>query len=353
MITALPGWAGHRTMEALRALRSRSLSLPWRPIPIRCLDQAGAEPRITLAGSGPGLDYLLARGLGTAADLRPAGWTMLARLGAVLQVALHDATLVLARLPTAAAGVVAGTGLLRLPELVDAVIDLPPAGERWPRTRSARSSERRVRTAGLTWRLSHEPASFRRFYRELYRPYAIARFGGRAVLRPEGALRARFRSGAVQEVCQGRGLAAAQLVTFSDDGLECVAVGAMPGQEAQVALAATTLFAGELARARGLTRVNLGGCLPALTDPVLANKRLWGATLQPRARADHDLLIGWEHPTPAVASFLARLAPIVRTARGMRALGTGQGAPGLDTSISLDEALAGASRLLVERYGHP
>ena len=115
------------------------------------------------------------------------------------------------------------------------------------------------------------------------------------------------------------------------------------------ALAATTLFAAELARERGLTRINLGGSLPSLTDPVLVSKRLWGARLLPRPRADHDLLLGWREPAPALARLLGRLEPVVRTRSGLG--GIASTAPGLDGPIPMAEVMAGSSRELIARYG--
>jgi hypothetical protein len=317
---------------------------------MRRLDGPEVGRSVILLGGGRGLDYLLTRGLEQDSVPTAAGWTRIGGMASTLGRALDRAELVLARLPVATAAV-ARASFLRLPELVDAVIDLPPPGERWPGTRSARSSERRVRTSGLSWSLATDRASFQRFCRDLYRPYAVARFGPGAVVRSTAMLQAKFCSGGIQEIRQGDRLLAAQLVSVSGAELECVAVGATPGPAAlgQGALAATTLFAAELARERGLRHVNLGGSLPSLTDPVLVNKRLWGARLVPRPRADHDLLLGWREPAPVLALLLARLEPVLRTRSGLGSIAST--APGLDNPIPMAEVMAGSSREPIARFG--
>jgi hypothetical protein len=346
----LPSRPGLVPADAARWLRARWLGHPFRPVWMRRLDGPDVGGSIVLVGGGRGLDYLLARGLERSSAPAAAGWTRIAGMGGTLERALDRADLVLARLPVATAAV-GRASFLRLPELVDAVIDLPPPGERWPGTRSARSSERRVRASGLSWSLATDRASFQRFCRDLYRPYAAARFGPGAVVRSTAMLQARFRSGGIQEIRQGDRLLAAQLVSMSGAELECVAVGAAPDPAALGlgALAATTLFAAELARERGLRRVNLGGSLPSLTDPVLVNKRLWGARLLPRARADHDLLLGWREPVPVLARLLARLEPVLRTRSGLGSIAST--APGLDDPIPMAEVMAGSSRELIARFG--
>jgi hypothetical protein len=346
----LPSRPGLVPTDAARWLRARWLNHPFRPVRIRRLDGPEAGTSIILVGGGRGLDYLLTRGLEQDSVPTAAGWTRIGGMASTLERALDRAELVLARLPVASAAAVRA-GFLRLPELVDAVIDLPPCGERWPGTRSARSSERRVRASGLSWSLATDRASFQRFCRDLYRPYAAARFGPGAVIRSTAMLRARFRSGGIQEIRQGDRLLAAQLVSVSGAELECVAVGATPDPAVlgQGALAATTLFAAELARQRGLRHVNLGGSLPSLTDPVLVNKRLWGARLVLRPRADHDLLLGWREPAPVLARLLARLEPVLRTRSGLGSIAST--VPGLDEPIPMVEVMAGSSRELIARFG--
>ncbi|HEX2528206.1 MAG TPA: hypothetical protein VHL31_18125 [Geminicoccus sp.] len=295
----------------LREGLMRWRAAPWRLYPTRSL------PPLTLVGTGQSLDYV-ARQLGrdpaqaTAARPVPA-W----RLGPALQRHLEQDGIVLARLPCPLATRLCPMGLL-MPELVDSVIDV--AEERWLRSRSARSNLQRIADHRLTWRLSTGSAAVERFYTHCYLPYLQARHGSGAALRSRRSLARDAAHGGIQEVCLDGETVAAQLVGFGPDELQCIAVG-VPGDgelaRESGAIAATTAFAIELARQRGLAFVNLGGSLPLRRNPVLLSKSYWGARVTLRPRADHDLLLAWRVWSPSVARILTTLVPILRSPHGL------------------------------------
>ncbi|MDF1585487.1 hypothetical protein [Marinimicrococcus flavescens] len=351
--------------SALLALRGLLGSVSWQRVGLRGCTADGL--RLVVAGAGPSLDYMLRR---TGVDWRvePLPPASMGRLAECLADRAGMADLVLARLPRRAARRVGGRALLRLPELVDARLAVPPEGEGWPRgraARSVRSNLRRIENSGLSWTFETDARLFQRFYSEMYLPLARAQFGESSVPRSAASLRLRFRRGGLQLVWRGRELVAAQLVELAPQEVHCVAIGA-PGDGAAAratgALAATTFFAVELARRCGRPFVNLGGSLPSLSDPVLQSKRLWGAALVERGRADHELLLGWRRWNPAVAGFLADLAPVVRLSGGLGAVvvpreeETGDSArrrlaaAGLDTLLLLERGSDGPTAAeLLER----
>ena len=307
--------AGMTRLERLLRLGlTRLHSAPWRTFRV---DLVRMPVPIIAIGAGPSLGHLLERLSPAGQGREPQRSVRAHALRPTIVDHLAHGRIVIARLP---AGLAAGRrpiGLL-LPELIDSVIDLD--ARPWPPSRSAASNLRRIAEHGLTWRLRTDRAAFDRFYDRSYVPYAHARHGNGAFVRGRSALRQRFAQGGIQEVLQGDEVLAAQLVSFADGQLECVAVGVpgdgMAAREAG-AIAATTAFAVELARQRHLARVNLGGSLPLRRDPLLASKIHWGARIAPRPRADHDLLIAWQAWSPIVQAMLDRLAPIVRGRAGL------------------------------------
>ena len=340
-----------RAIALLRGVRRQLLASPWRSLRCRTavVTLAGCEAaaRLTLVGAGSSLDYVLSR-LAPAGGVEQGrgGRVRLARLAAALEEGQSGSDLVVARVPRLPGAAFGLGGCLAAPELVDAVLCLNAPG-RWP-PRSARSNIRRIEQAGLSWSFSRRREDFDRFYRDLYVPYARARFGAAAVLRSRMALRASFARGGLQHFFRSGRLVAAQLVEIHDRQLDCVAVGAaLDGSDPRRngVMAATTFYAVEHARSLGLDRVNLGGSLPSLTDPVLASKLYWGFSLASRPQSDHDLLFGWKRWSPAVAAVLAILVLIVRTPAGLVALDARRSAGGARGRRGLATGLARLVRL--------
>ena len=327
---------------AKRVARS-PLALLWGTVPLERLtgpvDGDGTLARVLVAGRSPAIQGLLRDLFAESPQREALGRCPLFRLPRLFRDGSSACHLLVARVPSGAGAWLFRDGVLRLPELVGAAIDVPPPGARWPRTRSARSNLRTIRAHGLRWTLSRDPADFTRFYDDLYLPYLRMRFGAAAAVRPRAEPARRFGRGALMWIWQGETLVAGVLVEVEGDTLTCELLGAVPSEKAARAagaLAATTLFPVEHAIELGLKRVSLGGNQPFLADPVLQSKRYSGAVLTWRARTDHDLVLSWPWWHPAVRALLAKRAPIHRVDRRFIGL-----------AVATDEERAQLSRLAV------
>lgn len=329
-----------RPIERLAKDVARSpLALLWGTVPLERLTgpvgDDGTPTRVLVAGRSPAIQSLL-HDLFVEPPRREAlGRCSLVRLPRLFHREASSCHLLVARVPSGAGAWLFRDGVLRLPELVGAAIDVPPPGARWPRTRSAQSNLRTMRAHGLRWTLSRDPADFRRFYDEFYLPYLRMRFGAAGAVHSRAELARRFGRGALMWIWQGEGLLAGVLVEGEGDTLTCDVLGAVPSEEAARAtgaLAATTLFPVEHAIELGLKRVDLGGNHPFLADPVLQSKRYSGAALTWRARTDHDLVLSWPRWHPAVHVTFAKRAPVHRI--GQRFIGVAAASDGERPQLS-------------------
>ena len=132
--------------------------------------------------------------------------------------------------------------------------------------------------------------------------------------------------------------------------LHSIAVGTSLGlataREAHV-LSAVMVAHSNLAMDTGCEWINLGGCMPWLTDGALQNKRHWGAGLVHRPGHHRTVLASWTRWTPAAAALLD-LAPVCRHASETFAVTTTAPRGQLPTGKL---TLPGVSRLLVVRDG--
>ena len=315
----LPG--GMDVMAA--SVRRSPLALAWhQPAMVRVQGRSMAgrpDASVILAGGSPVNSYILERLFDGDTVTTPLGRCWLGALPKRLRSLKDEADLVIARVETGVSRRLFGDAFLRMPEIVDAQIAVPHPDERWPRSKSARSNVTRVKKSGLGWSISHDPADFDFFYDKIYEPYVRDRFGASAAVASRGMLRFRFAQGGLQWILHGSDRVAGQLLESCGRQLRCVVVGYDPAYDANRlgVGAATMIFAVHYAQSQGFDVIDLGGSRPSLHDPVLLNKRFWGADFMVRDRATHDLVVAWPTWNDMAANFLTTLAPVHREDRDL------------------------------------
>jgi hypothetical protein len=327
-----PHWLAalwHPSLERMAlALKGSALAFAFRVAPVIRLEGRlvdGCRAGIVTAGVSPALEALVARLMPSVERRSLLGRYPLLTLPWHLHELAAAAGFAAVRTERHASRLL-GSGALRVPELVDAVLTVPAEeGLPYP-SQSARTSAARSRRAGLDYSVSHEPTDLQLLIRRYYLPHAAAVHGARATLRSSWILRAAFRRGGIIWVEQGGARLAGWLFAIEGKELVLVASGARdgePGLRPYAGVATVAPFALDLARRHGLGRIDLGGCLPWLADPVLQAKRFWGAALRPRRRATHDLLLSWPAGSRVGAALVRGLAPIHRAGSHLVALTDG------------------------------
>ena len=167
--------------------------------------------------------------------------------------------------------------------------------------------------------MTRDRAAFELFYDTMYVPYARSRFGDAVALRDRRSLRrvALGRGGTILWVEQGGRRIAGQLVERCEGTLNVLSFGTPlkpAAAHAAGVVTAATVAAAEYGLEAGVEWIDLGGCMPWLTDGVLLSKRYWGGELFLRPWLRHSLLLAWSHWAPTAAALLA-LAPVVTFGR--------------------------------------
>jgi hypothetical protein len=201
------------------------------------------------------------------------------------------------------------------------------------RSRQLRARLRRLHREALAVTVTREPADLDRFYRELYVPQAVCRFGARAHLDPEeGLMRLVARRGALLLV-ERRGRLAGGALVYSPRTEASVLMWAKLGlahadtlsaSDRGEATAALELAVVGHALATGHTGIDLGLCSASLEDGVLIHKLRLGADLSPAPGSPRLALA----LAPAAAPEVARVAPFVAVRDGRLVAVVGYGPAG-------------------------
>lgn len=301
----------------------------------------GNAASILVAGDSPMQRTLLAVLLPGDRREEPLATVAWPRLAALLRREAPRHDLVLALVPQVMVGRNSWPGWLRVPAVVDMRV---VADEVHRRRKLGRGT---VATAYRRWRqqrfaavLARDEASFDEFYDTMYLPFAHGRFGEAAFIRDRRSMRGVLgRGGGILWIEQDGRRVAARLVLQDGDTLHAMSVGAAADPDAAEAggvITATTVASVEHACRLGFRWIDLGGCMPWLTDGVLRNKRRWGAELTHRRWQHKLLLVSWERWNPAAAALLA-LAPVHRAGNALLAIvaaGPDRGIPHEDLELA-------------------
>jgi hypothetical protein len=277
-----------------------------------------------VAGSGVQLLHLQRRFFASNASAESLGSCPVHALPRALLTGGASDDLILARVARPLAGVLFDRRFLRVPDLVDVWIDARDREQvRRRMNQTTRQTARALLAAGYSWSETRDPAAFERFYERYYLPFVAARHAELAVVRERPVLRRYFRQGSLLWITQDGEEIAGLLQRVDRSVSTHLAVGIREGDleaRRRGALNAINLFGIELAAQRGLSWVNLGGCLPSPREGSLAHKRAWGGELRERRDSHQNLLVRWPRFTPRVARFLADVPLIVRDRDGLAAL---------------------------------
>ena len=298
----------------------------------RFVGTAGQDSRSTVviaAGASLTLDYLLAQIFAVPPDVQALGSVSLRRLPRHVEGMIAGCDLVLASVPRAW-GARFGPNYLRVPALIGASLRVGRDLETTlaAASRTVRAEARRARDCGYDWTYSRSLADFDRFYDAHYLPFVRSRFHGLGRPRSRHELRREFRRGGMIWLHHRGRPVGGEIVRVTGHSLRAVAEGVDPvwlADRQPGAQAALNLATCELALQRGLSEIDLGGTMPSLRNGVLRNKKAWGARFAPWHDSHRDILIRWAlPPSPAITSFLGRVAPVFATSSGLAALAAGE-----------------------------
>ncbi|MDX1540628.1 MAG: GNAT family N-acetyltransferase [Geminicoccaceae bacterium] len=329
-----------------------SLSLPAEMLRGRAAD--GTACSAVVIGGGALAGRLVRSLFANAPACEPLPPVSLLDAPRRLATCLDTADLVFATVPRPLAAWVAGPRMLRVPTVVEFMIDASAATDLSGASRSLRRSARRLAEVGFTTRLSPGPAELESFYYDFYRPMLARRFGGGGSPLSMLTLGRRLRAGGLIWLeHDGRTIGGAALEVRGDTLRLLVSVERPTGRpdlERWIQFAVTRAGMA-LGRQRGCRTIDLGAAQPVLGDGVFARKRAFGATVRARASATHELLIGWPSGTPAVRAWLGRSPLVVRDGKRLAALTAVDEATPADprAAVRLHRALlpAGIVRLTV------
>jgi hypothetical protein len=320
----------------LRAGRPWLAAFSTPRLPVKILRGPGGDgpPRsVLLAGRGALADRLISCFFDDVPVHESAPPCSLPGLRARLSAAMSEVDLVLAVVPRPLAGTLADRRFLRVPTVVEFVIDTTSAIDLKRAGRSLRADVRKTLAAGFTARLSQDSADLERFYRELYLPMLARRFGKNGHPQPMLTLRRRLRAGGLVWLDHDGRTVGGDVFEIRGDTMRLLVHGRRPTGDpkldALVQLAANRA-AMEIGRRRGCRMIDLGAAMPILGSGLFARKRAYGAAVRPRARATHELLIGWRQCGPAVQAFLGRAPLAIRQGDRLEALTAMEGSGSLD-----------------------
>jgi hypothetical protein len=141
------------------------------------------------------------------------------------------------------------------------------------------SGLRKIRKHKLQFEITNEVSQFRKFYYDMYLPYAYTRFGKRALTIGYDYLKREFKDCDLLLVKKDGEYIAGNLVLYGKSGPQLLINGVKDGNLDHLktgAMAATYQFMCKYLQDKGYKKVNLGGTRAFLKDGVLRYKRKWG-----------------------------------------------------------------------------
>ena len=226
--------------------------------------------------------------------------------------------LVVARIDRFSSRRFASDRFFRAPEWIRTTAAVPGQGGRSP-SGQARRNMRLVRKHRLGWRVSHATGDLETFIERDYIPYTQARFGPDAFLRSHRWFRDGFRRGGLVWIERDGEPIAGMTYDLRDASLRRLAFACVRGDASLLrtgAASATYLAGFDIARQHRCKSVDFRNSRPFLGDGLLSVKLSWGGRVAEPDDVTHEVLLGWNAVTPAVAGFFARSPLVARHGGG-------------------------------------
>jgi hypothetical protein len=151
-----------------------------------------------------------------------------------------------------------------------------------PAAGAVRRNVKKMKNSGFEYDLTNDAAWFDRFYYDMYRPYAVARFGDNAAIDRYEKLRDYFEEGSGLVIKQHGEAVGAVILIIRDRTLYFYRVGMVDGDDSHTRDGASTAmyyYTALLAHSWGCDGVDFGHSRPFLTDGVLRYKLKWGMSV--------------------------------------------------------------------------
>jgi hypothetical protein len=298
---------------------ARRLEVVWLEGSLRV---SGQPVRLLVAGEMPWSCYWPQHLLRPAFATRPIARVRVSSLPGVLDALRGQADFTWVRLAHGWSRWLAGSDYLRLPDWVNASVELPDDLKSFLRgNESRRSDARRLRNRGLRWSVSRSPEDLDEFYRDFHLPHLRRRYGELACLADPSSWQRRLAQGGLLWVLDpGQGQRLAGTLFFPEGDAFRLAVNGCRGDaRLNLGLSASYVFTFSHAHALGYRRVNLGGCRPDTRDGLFRYKRKWGARFGEEATNCFDVLLWWRTPV-VLSELLLSAAPVFRHGRSLAQL---------------------------------
>lgn len=147
---------------------------------------------------------------------------------------------------------------------------------------AVRRNVKKMKNSGFDYELTDDLSWFDRFYYDMYRPYAQARFGDMAAIDRYERLRGYFEEGSGLIIKHHGEAVGAVILVVRDRTLYFYRVGMMDGDDSHTKDGASTAlyyYTALLGHQWGCDGVDFGHSRPFLTDGVLRYKLKWGMSV--------------------------------------------------------------------------
>ena len=137
----------------------------------------------------------------------------------------------------------------------------------------------RIKKHELDYELTKSQAQFNKFYHDMYKPFAVKRYGKKAIVEKYYDLRISFKKGELILVKMGGIPVAGTLIKYEKNQAFLHVLGVKDGDSDYLrfgAISALYYYSIRYLKGRGFTRLNMGATRPFLMDGVLLYKKKWG-----------------------------------------------------------------------------
>ncbi len=249
------------------------------------LDASGLAVRARYVGSGANRDYLVSLVMDEPRECARHSLQSYRHVPSAVADACGteagDVVVVLTDLPALWGMLTPRRAQYRFAAWVRQELTLPPLGAAWVLPRAVeREAARMARRHEYTLDFAADDDSVRRFYRELYRPYVLARFGSGAIVVAEEDFVGAARGCTLARLHEDGRWAAGMLLERSGTELRFRWFGASRSPPPDGASEALDVACIRRAHADGVRTVLLGHSRPSLADGVVRYKQKLGARLR-------------------------------------------------------------------------
>jgi hypothetical protein len=286
------------------------------------LDAAGTEVRARYVGSGVNRDYLLSLVMDEPRERARHCLQSYAQVPRAVSAAGGpnggEVDVVLTDLPALWSMLTPRRAQYRFPAWVRQELSLPSADAAWVLPRAVeREAARLARRHRYTLDFTNEQDSLHRFYRELYQPYVLARFGSGAIVVAERDFVATSGGCTLAVLQQDGRWTAGMLLERSGAELRFRWFGASCNPPPAGASDVLDVACIRRAHSDGVRTVLLGHSRPSLADGVVRYKQKLGARLCAVRYPQSQLGIAVDKGQPAMFARLNRRRLVAVRGRGL------------------------------------